>query len=187
MLHGDLYARHLVLDDMKKRTSNVVNPYGMSPSRPLVSTIPEIKLFYINPSECGLNDNLKSGYANNISLVLFAQLENKTLLIPGDMLKEGMKCLIESDMEFKKLISTVGIDYLVAPHHGLQTSFSEDLFSNTLGNKTRLNIISEKVRLIDSIENRSDVDQRYYRSEYSTGENREVENFSFSCHFEREM
>lgn len=169
---GENEARKLVLADMKIRTANVPNnPYGMSPSNPLVSTIPGINLFYINPTDCGADESLKSGYANNISLVLFAQVGDKTLLIPGDMLKEGMKCLIENNTTFKNLISTAGIDYLIAPHHGLQTSFSEELFSNMAGNKTRLNIISEKVREADSNENRSDVDARYYSSDYSTGEN----------------
>ncbi len=169
---GENEARKLVLADMKTRTANVPNnPYGMSPSNPLVSTIPEINLFYINPTDCGANENLKPGYANNISLVLFLKVGNKTLLIPGDILKEGMECLIENNTTFKNLISTDGIDYLVAPHHGLQTSFSEELFSNMTSNKTRLNIISEKVREADSNENRSDVDPRYYSSDYSTGDN----------------
>lgn len=169
---GENEARKLVLADMKTRTANVPNnPYGMSPSNPLVSTIPGINLFYIRPTDCGADESLKSGYANNISLVLHAQVRDKTLLIPGDILKEGMKCLIENNPTFKNLISTAGIDYLIAPHHGLQTSFSEELFSNMAGNKTRLNIISEKVRVADSDENRSDVDSRYYSSDYSTGDN----------------
>lgn len=169
---GENEARKFVLADMKIRTANVPNnPYGMSPSNPLVSTIPEIKLFYIRPTDCGTDESLKSGYANNISLVLFVQVGNKTLLVPGDILKEGMKCLIENNTTFKNFISTAGIDYLIAPHHGLQTSFSEELFSNMAGNKTRLNIISEKVRVADSDENRSDVDTRYYSSDYSSGDN----------------
>lgn len=165
-------ARKLVLSDMKARSANVPNPYGMSPSNPLVSTIPEIiKLFYIKPTDCGNNDSLKSEYANNISLLLFFHLENKTLLMPGDILKEGMEYLIDNDTNFKKQLNDLGVDFLVAPHHGLATSFSERLFQEIKGSKTRLNIISEKVREEDSDENRSDVDQRYYNSNYSTGEN----------------
>ena len=71
---GENRIRNLVLDDMKLRSANVPNSYGMSPSNPLVSTIPEIRLFYINPTECGADDNLNSDYANNISLILFAQV-----------------------------------------------------------------------------------------------------------------
>lgn len=64
-----------------------------------------------------------------------------------------------------------GVDYLVAPHHGLATSFPECLFQELKGGKTRLNIISEKIRTSDSAENRSDVDGRYYSSDYSTAGN----------------
>ena len=87
------------------------------------------------------------------------------------MLKEGMQYLIDNNMNFKNYLSNDGVDYLIAPHHGLQTSFSEYLFQTMSGNKTRLNIISEKVREADSDENRSDVDSRYYSSDYSTGKN----------------
>lgn len=168
---GENEVRKLVLADMKTRSAVTPNPYGMSASNPLVSTLPEIRLFYINPTECGSDDNLKAGYANNISLVLFAKVGDKTLLLPGDILKEGMRYLIDNRIEFKNCLSTEGIDYLIAPHHGLQTSFSEYLFQTINGNKTRLNIISEKIREETSVENRSDVDQRYYSSDYSTGDN----------------
>ena len=170
---GENKIRKLVLADMKMRTANVPgNPYGMSPSNPLVSTIPEIiKLFYIKPTECGNDEVLKSGYANNISLVLFFHLRNKTLLMPGDILKEGMEHLINTRADFKKLLNDLGVDFLIASHHGLATSFSDRLFREIQGNKTRLNIISEKVREKDSDENRSVVDGRYYDSNYSTGAN----------------
>lgn len=169
---GENKTRKLVLSDMKVRSANVPNPYGMSPSNPLVSTVPEIiKLFYITPKDCGDDENLKSGYANNISLLLFFHLKNKTLLMPGDILKEGMEYLIEHNTVFKKQLNDFGVDYLIAPHHGLATSFTERLFQEMKGNKTRLNIISEKVREEDSDENRSDVDKRYYDSNYSSGEN----------------
>jgi hypothetical protein len=169
---GENEARKLVLSDMKIRSADVPNSYGMSPSNPLVSTIPEIiKLFYIKSTECGNTESLKLGYANNISLLLFFHLKDKTLLMPGDILKEGMEYLIANDKDFKNQLNNAGVDFLIAPHHGLTTSFSEKLFQETKGNKTRLNIISEKVREENSDENRSDVDKRYYDSNYSTGEN----------------
>lgn len=168
---GESKSRDLVLSDMRVRTAETPNEYGMSLSNPLVSTIKEISLFYIKPNICNNNENLKLGYANNISLVLFFHVGNKTLLMPGDILKEGTQYLIDNDVKFKNFLSMDGIDFLIAPHHGLQTSFSEYLFQTLNGNKTRLNIISEKVREEDSEENRSDVDGRYYSSDYSTGDN----------------
>ncbi len=163
--------RNLVLADMKKRDTTEPNLYKMSPSNPLVSIVDEISLFYIQPSLCESVEELKTGYANNLSLVIFLQVGKKTLLLPGDILKEGMEYLIKSNYNFKLNLSFNGVDYLIAPHHGLQTSFSEYLFHTINGNKTRLNIISEKTREEDSSENRSDVDKRYYSSDYSTGDN----------------
>jgi hypothetical protein len=175
-LTGENKTRELVLSDMRARSSETPNDYKMSPSDPLVSTIPEIiKLYYIKPTDCEKNDTLRSGYNNNISLVLFFCLKNKTLLMPGDISKEGMEYLIDDKGErnkyFKAHLNDLGIDFLVAPHHGLATSFSERLFREIKGNKTRLNIISEKIREKDSDENRSDVASRYYELNYSTGEN----------------
>lgn len=169
---GENRARKIVLSDMKTRSANTLNPYGMSPSNPLVSTVPEIiKLFYIKPTECGDVDCLQPGYANNISLLLFFHLKDKTLLMPGDILREGMEYLIDNNSNFKKHLNDLGVDFLIAPHHGLATSFSERLFQEINGNKTRLNIIPEKVREENSGENRSEVDKRYYSSDYSTADN----------------
>ncbi len=80
-----------------------------------------------------------------------------------------MQYLIDNHIKFKNLLSNDGVDYLIAPHHGLQTSFSEYLFQTMNGKKTRLNIISEKVREENSNEKRTDVDSRYYSSDDSNG------------------
>lgn len=156
--------RNLVLEDMDGRVP-------LSRDEPLGSKNPNIKLYFIKPIECEENDNLKGGYANNISLVLFIFCNNKTILIPGDLLTEGFEYLLDNDSNLKDILNSYGIDFLVAPHHGLETSFSERLFQEMEGGKTRLNIISEKVRSSDSEENRSEVDKRYYSSDYSTAEN----------------
>lgn len=161
LLGNDSDLRNLVLDDMKTRIPSWEDT-------PLISVIDEISLFYIKPSICENNKELLSWYANNISLVLFFRVWDKTLLIPWDMLKEGMSYLINNDSQFLNLLSMDGVDYLIAPHHWLQTSFSIELFQTIKWNKTRLNIISEKVRESNSNENRSDVDTRYYSSEFSS-------------------
>ncbi|GAB0174610.1 MAG: hypothetical protein HHAS10_04890 [Candidatus Altimarinota bacterium] len=157
--------KNIILSDMR----NTRIPFTQD--APLVSDIPHISLFYIPPGICESDITISSGYANNISLVLFFKVGDKTVLIPGDILKSGMEYLIDNKPEFKSLLMNDGVDYLLAPHHGLQTSFSEKLFQTIKGGKTRLNIISEKIRTSDSEENRSDVDTRYYSSSYSSGVN----------------
>lgn len=168
---GENKIQKLVLSDMKIRRSDIPNDYGMSVDNPLVSTFSEISLFYIRPDVCK-SDELKSNYANNLSLVLFFAVNNKTVLMPGDISKEGMEFLI-NNTGLKSKLNTLGIDFLVAPHHGLSTSFPEILFKETNNSKTRLNIISEKIRTEKDkdAENRSDVDSRYYSPDYSTGDN----------------
>lgn len=165
LLGEDFSLRSLVLKDMQSR-----NP--LSSNHPLGSKAKEsVYLYFIRPKTCEENKVLKRGYANNISLVLFINSNGKTILMPGDLLKEGMEFLINNCVEFNTNLREIGVDYLIAPHHGLQTSFSEYLFQTIRGNKTRLNIISEKIRLQNISENRSDVDSRYYSSVYSTGDN----------------
>lgn len=138
---------------------------------PLISIVPNISLFYIPPWVCESNIAISPWYANNISLVLFFKVWDKTVLIPWDILKSWMEYLIDNKPEFRTLLMNDWVDYLLAPHHWLQTSFSEKLFQTIKWWKTRLNIISEKIRTADSEENRSDVDTRYYNLDYSSGIN----------------
>lgn len=164
LLGEENYIRNLVINDMKNRAP-------LSSSQPLNSKNENIKLYFIKPAICEDVEELKSAYANNISLVLFIILNEKTVLMPGDILKEGMEYLIDNNLDFKNYLNNVGVDFLIAPHHGLMTSFSEKLFQEIKGKKTRLNIISEKIRTENSNENRTDVDGRYYSSDYSTADN----------------
>lgn len=171
LLGAESETRTLVLDDMMGRGTTDERRPNLKPTNPLISLTEEISIHYLIPRYCEKNEILNKAYANNISLVLFIRCLDKTILFTGDLLKEGMKCLIENDKTLRDNLETYGIDYLIAPHHGLETSFSELLFQTIRGNKTKLNIISEKVRSSDSVENRSNVDSRYYDSNYSTGNN----------------
>jgi len=160
------------LTDLKKKIlADMEVRYPIHEERPIQSKIDKVNLNYIRPLNCENDKDLCKEYANNISLTLFVDIDNKTVLFPGDLLKNGMKYLINNNPNFKKLLEDSGVDYLIAPHHGLQTSFPTVLFETIKGNKTRLNIISEKVRSDLSKENRSDVDERYYSKDYSTGIN----------------
>jgi hypothetical protein len=164
-------SKQLVLSDMDTRRPSSPDHPHLSSDNPLISIVNEIDLYYIKPSDCESAPELKEHYANNISLVLFINLGSKTIFIPGDLSKEGMRYLIDTNPSLKKKLEDTGVDYLIAPHHGLATSFSEYFFQTINGNKTRLNIISEKERIEESNENRSDVDSRYYGESYSSGLN----------------
>lgn len=165
LLGGEYDIRESILYHMRKnrRVEDHFNP--------LFSVIPSTSIYYLTPEYCYNESELKASYANNISIAIFIRVGDKTVLFPGDLMKSGMSHLINTNGEFKYNLNRDGVDYLIAPHHGLQTSFSQVLFDNIAGNKTRLNIISEKVRSTESQENRSNVDTRYYEDKYSTGDN----------------
>jgi hypothetical protein len=172
LLLGEEYSvKTLILDQMKGRQTSDSRFPNLSQNQPLISGINHLSLFYIPPKICQIYSELLVGYQNNISLVVFIQKGDKTLLIPGDLLKPGFQYLIENNTLFRNILIEHGVDYFVAPHHGLQTSFSQMFFNTIKGGRTRLNIISEKLRRSESNENRSNVDSRYYQNLYSSGEN----------------
>jgi len=175
--------KDLFTDENENRDKVLAMMSGRSPGygreiqedydRPLVThlnLVEEIKLFHIPANSFAEEESLKEHYSNNTSLVLFISINGHTLLIPGDIMNEGMEYLINNNGDLLGYLQRTGVDFLVAPHHGLETSFPESLFR--IINKTkRLNIISEKRRPLFSLENRSDVDGRYYSDDYCIGAN----------------
>lgn len=133
-------------------------------------------IYYIPPEFCEKSIEMNNEkYENNISLAIFMILSNYRIFLPGDLMKIGMKTLIENedfhldkDSSLKSKLKS-GVDVLIAPHHGLESSFSTDFFNNIKDKKVRcLNIISEKVNNTD--ESRT-VDSRYSKKEYCFGNN----------------
>lgn len=129
-------------------------------------------LFYLKPKTVKDNSDLSSGdecYQNNVSLVVLFNINGHRVLFPGDIMKNGMKKLLEENPAVKTDLGKHHLCILVAPHHGLRSSFSVDLFNVIKDNKTRcLNIISEKENNPD--ENRC-VDSRYASEQYCMGDN----------------
>lgn len=130
-----------------------------------------MSLFYLNSEECCYLDSIskKSNYANNLSLVLLLRINNYSILLPGDIMDDGMEKLLEKYPEFQNRMRDEGLDFLVAPHHGLNTSFPFSLFRAIKGNKTKLNIISEKKGEKEDSDHRSDIHFGYSNSDYSEG------------------
>jgi len=128
------------------------------------------KIYYIKPSTCENDKDLSlTNYPNNISIMARLNYKGKVVLFCGDMMKDGMTKIISSDDTFSQALAKNGVDYLLAPHHGLRSSFSTDLFSTMKEGKTRaLNIISERPTKKDSNEI---VDSRYGLPDYCLGKN----------------
>ncbi|MBE9490016.1 MAG: MBL fold metallo-hydrolase [Bacteroidetes bacterium] len=125
-------------------------------------------IYYLPPNDVEGSKVLSSeSYCNNISIVVFLIVANHRIFLTGDIQKEGMSELIKQNHYLRNKLKG-GVDILVAPHHGLKSSFSVDLFDAMKGNKTRcLNVISEKV----STDERRVVDTRYSSSDFCSGNN----------------
>ena len=154
-------------DDYVKYLREKMLP-GRNP--PLKSSNPtNLFIYYIKPSDCEESTDLeKSNYSNNVSIATYIRINGYRVLMPGDLMKDGMKYLIDNDSGYRNRIKE-GVDFLITPHHGLKSSFSTKLFKKMKGQKTkRLHIVSEKPSSADS--NRV-VDSRYSTSDYCEGEN----------------
>lgn len=155
----------------------------------------EYGIYYIRPPTLNdLFPKDDQNYTNGTSLVFFFRHGLHTLLIPGDippsamdfLLKERSGCekrytifsRIESQNHpdwhietsdqpsLKGCLQQQGLSILVAPHHGLESGYSETLYNSILGGKPQLVIISEKRHLSPSD---GQVDERYQTEEGAEG------------------
>lgn len=137
---------------------------------PLRATSDQNEFIYYLPPQSIENDQIlrKESYCNNISIATFLIINNYRVFLPGDLQKEGMKEIIRQNYLLKNKLKG-GVDVLICPHHGLRSSFSQELFDNMKDNKTRsLNIISEKVNIPEEAR---DIDGRYCSRDYCSGYN----------------
>lgn len=130
---------------------------------------PDDYIYYLPPKLVEKDKLLNSeSYCNNISLAIFLEINGHRIFMPGDLQKCGLERLITQNQLLKnKLLD--GVDFLIAPHHGLKSSFSVELFNSMKNRKTnRLNIISEKILSKEEVR---EIDTRYSNSEFCSGNN----------------
>lgn len=133
----------------------------------------EYGIYYIRPPVCEtLHPTDDNAYGNSTSIVFYLRHANNSILFPGDMTPEGMKHILEerrgtekrytvfdarwtndnptansrtgSQPGLKSLLQQKGLTVLVAPHHGLESCYSQDLYDSMKGGKPRLVVISER-------------------------------------------
>lgn len=171
--------RHLPLQTIKKEdTQNISNlEYG---------------IYYINSEFANKNEVQDEDYVNGLSIILYIKYFGNSILIPGDITpncineilhdRNSKKCFTYFDNDELSQRSTQiavkpaepslgskvqeGLSVLIAPHHGLESCFSPDLFSFLNKGKVKLNVISEKVH---DGENDGQISANYSSSDYSTG------------------
>jgi len=153
----------------------------------------EYGFYYLVPSRVDfIHEASDQDYGNGLSLVFYLRHGNQTLLIPGDITPEVFDCVIDGkkDVErrylifgssaqpndwhsrtstqptLQELLDRQRLSVLVAPHHGLESCFSEKLFASLKGGMPMINVISEKRHLSDSD---GKVDERYQLETAASG------------------
>ncbi|RLI05088.1 hypothetical protein DRO22_03230 [Candidatus Bathyarchaeota archaeon] len=152
-------------------------------------------LYYMRPPEVDkVYPSEDQKYGNGVSLCFYLRHNHHSIWICGDITPDihddiliGEKSIEKRFTYFKnepantpadfnsktssqptpeELFNKHGLTLLVAPHHGLESSFCQSLFDAIPGGKTQLNIISEKRHLR---ENEGQVDKRYSDPDHSRG------------------
>ena len=155
----------------------------------------EYGIFYIRPPICeDIHENDNNKYGNCTSIMFYFRHGDHSILFPGDMTPEGMKYVLDEeegvekrftkfDSDFKQncpnweketnnqpglksLLETYGLTMLIAPHHGLESCYSEDLFEAIDGGKPQLVVISERRH---KIKEDGKVHQRYQSEDGASG------------------
>lgn len=133
----------------------------------------EYAIYYVRPPVCeDLHESDDNKYGNATSIMFYLRHGSQTILFPGDMTPEGMEHVLDegngvekrytkfnkqaaqdhptwhretSDQpSLRSLLGTHGLSILVAPHHGLESCYSEDLYAAIKGGKPKLVVISER-------------------------------------------
>ncbi len=158
-------------------------------------------IYYVRPPVCEtIHENSDQEYGNSTSIMFYFRHGENTILFPGDMTPEGMKHILSEEKGAEKrytrfdrqftedhprwhtettdqpalnsLLKKRGLSILVAPHHGLESCFSPELYAAMLGGKPRLVVISEKRHTTDQD---GKVHQQYQSENGATGLNVEIE------------
>lgn len=161
----------------------------------------EYGIFYLRPPIAEKLHPSDQDYGNATSIMFYLRHGSNSILLPGDITPEAMNLILSEAQGVEKrytvfdrqlsnrhpewhektadqpslrwLLSQYGLSTLVAPHHGLESCYSPELYKTIRGGKPRLVVLSErqKNKLTDG-----KTHQGYQREEGSFGLNVELEN-----------
>lgn len=151
-------------------------------------------IYYVRPPVCDKIHSNDNDYGNATSIVTYAKYGNNSILFPGDITPEAMKKVLDQSEGVEKrftvfsreetrknsdwhrvtgtqpslkwLLSQFGLSVLVAPHHGLESCYSPELYGAIRGGKPQVVVISEKRKTSD---NHGSTHKNYQCSEGSSG------------------
>jgi hypothetical protein len=148
----------------------------------------EYGLYYIRPPVCEkLHPSDDNDYGNATSIMFYYRHGQNSILFPGDMTPLGMEHVLGEKVgtekrftrfdraeakkhrdwhtttgdqpSLKHQLATYGLGVLVAPHHGLESCYSPELYDSIKGKKPHFVVISERRKRHD---NDGNTDRRYY-------------------------
>jgi len=155
----------------------------------------EYAIYYFRPPKVAVEyPNDDQEYINGCSIVLYYRHGSHTLLIPADINPSILKYILNDDAgtekrctrfdrkfaaahptwhertdsqpSLSKLLGDCDLSILFAPHHGLESGFSKDLYDAMHGGKPGLVVISDKRKTSNS----GNVDARYASQNGSRGQ-----------------
>lgn len=131
----------------------------------------EYGIYYVRPPIGeALHPSDDNKYGNVTSVMVHWRQGSHSILLPGDMTPEGMKRVLEAgpgrekrrtvfdrtggglnwhkangtQPELSTSLGAQGLSVLVAPHHGLESCYSPELYAAMKGGKPKLVVISER-------------------------------------------
>lgn len=151
-------------------------------------------IYYVRPPVCDKMHADDNDYGNATSIVTYVKYGSNSILFPGDVTPEAMKKILDQSDGFEKrftifsadetrkntdwhrvtgtqpslkwLLSQFDLSILVAPHHGLESCYSPDLYGAIRSGKPQLVVISEKRK---TSENHGSMHQNYQCKDGSSG------------------
>jgi hypothetical protein len=159
--------------DLFKHRTPPLQTIEYEANRQLASPL-EYGLYYLRPPVCDSlhPDPDDNEYGNATSIMLYLRYGVNTILFPGDMTPEGMERVLSDGKGAEKrytlfkpsftrdhpdwhektsdqpaletLLEEGGLSILVAPHHALESCFSQKLYDTLKDGKPQLVVISEK-------------------------------------------
>ena len=161
----------------------------------------EYGLYYMRPPAVSrIHASNDHHYGNGVSILMYVRYGKMSLLLPGDVTSEVLADVLLDRETIEKrysrfykggpgntadwhtarsgqpglgaLLGERGLSVLVAPHHGLESCYSEDLFDAIRGGKPILNVISDKRKASDTD---GSVHPRYHDKDGAFGLNVDIE------------
>ena len=153
-------------------------------------TLPlEYGIYYLSPKTCNELHSDDNEYGNSLSIMTYFRYGSQSILFPGDITPEAMERVLAESLGVEKRFTVFsrseqeqhprwitetfdqpslkgrlkefGLSVLVAPHHGLESCYSSELYSSIRGGKPEVVVVSEMYSIPDG----QGKTHHYYQSE----------------------